>query len=175
VLRKEGGKIWGKKVAATLSEYAAPVPRPISVNIFGLRLTSEDQKRSKNGQPPQRTTGVARKNSMAFRTVDVRCRPSDSPSMESSRTGSDKAALTQKRRRIESYSGSASTAAKTSIGSSAMPQMGQLPGPNRTISGCIGQVYRVSFSSDAASDAVALACSIAPCPRSAEPWSFSTV
>src|SRR6266436_1544137 len=127
--RKDAGKIFGKKVAATLSRYAAPVPSPISVNILGLRLTSEDQKRSKNGQPPQSTTGVASRNSMPFRTVGARCRPSDSPSMESSSTGSDKPALTQKRRRIESYSGSASTSANTSIGSSAMPQMGQLPGP----------------------------------------------
>jgi len=47
--------------------------------------------------------------------------------MESNKTGSDNAALIQKRKRIESYSGSASTCAKTSIGSSAMPQMGQLP------------------------------------------------
>ena len=29
------------------------------------------------------------------------------------------------------------------IGSSAMPQIGQLPGPSRTIWGCIGQVYLV--------------------------------
>src|SRR5712692_7796312 len=173
MLRKEAGKICGKNVATTLSRYAAPVPRPISVNILGLRLTSEDQKHSKKGQPPQRTTGVARRNSMPFRTVDVRCKPSDSPSMESSKTGSDKAALTQKRRRIESYSGSASTPAKMSKGSSAMPQMGQLPGPNRMISGCIGQVYRFFSPSDAASDAVVPECSIAPCPGGAEPWSIS--
>ena len=31
----------------------------------------------------------------------------------------------------------------TSAGSSAMPQIGQLPGSPRTISGCIGQVQRV--------------------------------
>src|SRR6266581_482867 len=140
MLRKEIGKVCGKNVATTLSKYAAPVPRPIRVNIFGLRLTSEDQKRSKNGQPPQRTTGVARKNSIAFRTGGARRRPRDSPSMEKSRSGKDKAALTQNRRRMESYSGSASTSAKTSIGSSAMPQMGQVPGPICTICGCIGQV-----------------------------------
>src|SRR6266478_1207831 len=103
MLRKEAGKIRGKKVATTLSRYAVPVPRPIRVNIFGLRLTSEDQKRSKNGQPPQRTTGVARKNSIAFRTRGARCKPMDSPTMDSSKTGSDNATLTQKRRRIESY------------------------------------------------------------------------
>ena len=31
----------------------------------------------------------------------------------------------------------------TVSGSSAMPQIGHAPGPSRTISGCIGQVYRV--------------------------------
>src|SRR5712671_8092732 len=101
--RKEAGKICGKKVATTLSRYAAPVPNPISVNIFGLRLTSDDQKRSKKGRPPQRTTGVARKNSIALRTCGARCKPSDSPSMENNSNGSESAALTQKRRRIESY------------------------------------------------------------------------
>ena len=35
------------------------MPRAISVNMFRLRLTSEAQPRSKNGQPPHRTTGVA--------------------------------------------------------------------------------------------------------------------
>src|SRR5260370_38252518 len=138
--RKEAGKTCGKKVAATLSRYAAQVPSPIKVNIVGLGLTSEDQKRSKNAQPPQRTTGVARKNSITLRMAGVRCRPRDSPNIERRRTGRDSAALTQKRRRMESYSGSASTSAKASIGSRAMPQMGQLPGPNRMICGCIGHV-----------------------------------
>ena len=39
------------------------MPRPISVNMFGLRLTSDVQKRWKNGSPHQRTTGVASRNS----------------------------------------------------------------------------------------------------------------
>src|SRR5205807_498704 len=111
-----------------------------SVNMFGLRLTSEAQKRSKNGQPPHSTTGVARRNSTKFRTASERGKPSFSPNMESSKIGSDKAALTQNRRRIESYSGSASTSANTSIGSSAIPHFGQTPGPICTISGSMGQV-----------------------------------
>ena len=60
-------------------------------------------------------------------------------------SGSETAALTQKRKRIDSYSGSDSTTASTSIGSSAMPQIGQDPGPSRITSGCIGQVYRPGF------------------------------
>jgi len=39
----------------------------ISVNMFGLRLMSEDQKRTKKGQPPQRNDRVARRNSTTFR------------------------------------------------------------------------------------------------------------
>src|ERR1700740_3852382 len=123
--RKDAGKIFGKKVVTTLSRYAAPVPSPISVNMFGLRLTSEAQKRWKNGQPPHSTTGVARKNSIRSRVSGARRRPIDSPSIDKSRTGGDSATLHQKRRRIESYSGSLSASAKTSMGSSAMPHLGQ--------------------------------------------------
>src|SRR3712207_6990333 len=39
--------------------YETATPRPMSVNMFRLRLTTELHARSKNGQPPQRTTGVA--------------------------------------------------------------------------------------------------------------------
>src|SRR5258708_12402520 len=131
--RKEAGKICGKKVATTLSRYAVAVPNPISVNMFGLRLTTEDQKRSKKGQPPQRTTGVASRNSIAFRTCGARCKPSDSPNMDNSSNGSETAALIQKRSRIESYSGSAFTSAKISIGPTPIPQLRQLPCPTSLI------------------------------------------
>src|SRR6516225_2633927 len=100
---------------------------PISVNMFGLRLTSEAQKRLKNGQPPQSTTGVAKTNSIALRILCDKRSPSASPNIERTSTGNDNAALAQNRRRIESYSGSASTSAKTSMGSNAIPQIGQVP------------------------------------------------
>src|SRR2546426_9996540 len=106
MLRKEAGKICGKKVATTLSRYAVPVPRPIRVNIFGLRLTSDDQKRSKKGEPPQRTTGLARDNSIQLRTSPDKCNPSFSPNIPRARTGTVKIALNQKRLRIEMYSAS---------------------------------------------------------------------
>src|ERR1700730_2034451 len=134
------GKIPGNNVAAPLSRYAAPVPNPISVNMFGLRLTTDAQKRSKNGQPPQSTTGVASRNSTQFRVLGARCNPSDSPNIASKNTGSESVALTQNLSRMESYSGSASTSLDTSIGSRPMPQIGQVPGPNCTICGCMGQV-----------------------------------
>src|SRR5512144_2524934 len=40
-------------------------------------------------------------------------------------------------------SGFSSSSRDTVLGSRAMPQMGQLPGASRTISGCIGQVHSV--------------------------------
>ena len=46
-------------VATELWRYAAPVPIPISVNMFGALLTIDLHARSKNGQPAQSTTGVA--------------------------------------------------------------------------------------------------------------------
>src|SRR6266403_1196009 len=98
----------------------------MSVNMLGLRFTSDARNRWKNGQPPHSTTGVARRNSIPFLTVGAGCTPSDSPNMDRSKRGNDNAALIQKRRRMESYSGSASTSAKTSMGSTAMPQTGSL-------------------------------------------------
>ncbi len=46
------------------------------------------------------------------------------------------------RRRVKSTSSGfgPASAAGTPLGSSAMPQIGQVPGPTCTISGCIGQV-----------------------------------
>ena len=54
--------------------------------------------------------------------------------------GSVKARHTQNRRVIKTNSGFASSATEAVRGSKAMPQMGQVPGPSRTTSGCIGQV-----------------------------------
>src|ERR1019366_6313091 len=52
------------------------------------------------------------------------------------------ATLIQKRRVISASSGDASSPALTTRGSNVIPQIGQLPGSERTICGCIGQVNR---------------------------------
>src|SRR5271154_6843201 len=57
-------------------------------------------------------------------------------------SGSASATLIQKRRVISASSGDASLPELTR-GSSVMPQIGQLPGSERTICGCIGQTYSV--------------------------------
>ena len=49
--------------------------------------------------------------------------------------------MTQSRRVMSTSSGLGPSSAVGVIGSSAMPQIGQDPGPSRTISGCIGQVH----------------------------------
>src|ERR1700733_4332640 len=63
-------------------------------------------------------------------------------------SGAVRARLTQKRRVMSRSSGFSSGAALTVRGSSAMPQIGQEPGPGRTISGCMGQVYSVRADTD---------------------------
>ena len=50
-------------------------------------------------------------------------------------------AVTKSRRVMSTSSGFGPSSAVGVIGSSAMPQIGQDPGPSRTISGCIGQVH----------------------------------
>ena len=71
-------------------------------------------------------------------------------------SGAVSARLIQKRRVMSRSSGLSSSCAVTVRGSSAMPQIGQLPGPGRTISGCIGQVYstRVAATGISGSSAI---------------------
>ncbi|MGC4115992.1 MAG: hypothetical protein QM765_15680 [Myxococcales bacterium] len=61
--------------------------------------------------------------------------------MPSTTNGTVKSAPTQSRRDRSASSGLGASAAAAARGSRAIPQMGQLPGPGRTICGCIGQVY----------------------------------
>ena len=106
---------------------------PISVNMFGLRLTSEVQKRWKNGQPPQSTTGVASANSIQESEPLFGCclctrgRPSCGTCRAGCR-GTVSARLTQKRRVMSRSSGFSSADAVTVRGSRAMPQIGHAPG-----------------------------------------------
>src|SRR6266568_1675824 len=118
----------------------------ISVNIFGLRRTIEAHPRSNNGQPPQTTTGVARTSSVQVRRLPERKPPCPAAisDMARKKIGAVSAALTQNRRDILSSSGSACSSAVTWRGSSAIPQIGHAPGPFRTTSGCIGQVYSLA-------------------------------
>src|SRR5690242_11240980 len=109
------------------------------------RFTIDVQPRWKNGQPPHSTTGVARTSSIQdnqplAKTDRIGIPGSMSPIASASR-GAVSARLIQKRRVISRSSGFSFSFAVTVRGSSAMPQIGHAPGPGRTISGCIGQVY----------------------------------
>ena len=72
------------------------------------------------------------------------------------RSGTESATLTQNLRVMSMSSALFSSVAVTVRGSSAIPQMGQLPGSVRTISGCIGHTYsvRVGSSNDSGSSAM---------------------
>ena len=137
------GSASGNSTANTLYANAAPVPRAISVNMFRLRVTSDCQPRAKNGQPPQSTTGVARtswvQSHAAGPSAATRPGASISP-IASASTGTVSARLTQKRRVMSTSSWFGPSSAVTSSGSSAMPHFGQLPGPTRRTSGCMGHV-----------------------------------
>ena len=103
---------------------------------------------TKKGSPHHKTTGVARANSIQAHTVaeNMCCMGIEGRKSETIRAsiGEPSATLIHSRLVISISSGFDSSAV-TSRGSSAMPQIGQLPGPARTICGCIGQVYSVRF------------------------------
>ena len=104
------------------------------MNMLRLRWSSDSQARRKNGQPAHSTTGVARMSCGQFVLnpgFGIMSKPT---------TGTDSAAPIHRRRVMSASSGLASGSALTVSGSSAMPQIGQLPGPIWRISGCIGQV-----------------------------------
>ena len=104
------------------------------VNMLRLRLTTEAQPRWKNGQPAHSTTGVDSANWIQMESCGgTRSSQAEAgmwPPISSTNTGSVRA---QRRSRTagvmsaSSWLGAAS--AVPSSGSSAMPQIGQLPGP----------------------------------------------
>ena len=66
------------------------------------------------------------------------------------RTGMDKATPIQNRRVMSRSSGDGPMSTVTVTGSSAMPQIGHVPGPICRISGCMGHVYSTSSAPGAA-------------------------
>ncbi len=121
---------------------------PISVNMFGLRFTNDAHMRSKNGRPHQSTTGIDSTISIQFNEPTPRrcitAPPVTISPIVSRNTGAPTRRPIQKRRVMSMSSGfGASMSAadrSSSIGSSAMPQMGHGPGLSLMISGSIGHV-----------------------------------
>src|SRR6185295_19219080 len=111
-------------------------------HMFGLRFAIDCAQRSKNGQPAHSTTGAESTSSIQVR-VALGTDVMRWPNIASPSTTSDSGNVHQKRRRKSTSSGFSFSSRLGIIGSSAIPQIGQLPGPSRTIPGCIGQVYLV--------------------------------
>src|SRR5680860_1453463 len=134
----------GTTVATTLNSQATPVPIAMSVNMLSFMVRTEVHPRWKNGQPAHRTTGVARTSWTQVEAVAemTRCNAGNrSPPIPRMRTGMVSATPTQNRRVMSLSSALGPVSAGTMTGSSAIPQIGQEPGPGCRISGCIGQVY----------------------------------
>src|ERR1700730_83081 len=116
--------------------------------MFRLRVAMDRQPRTKNGQPPQSTTGVAKINSNHCQVLgeanrmsgDMAEKKSD---MVTTRSGIVSAVHIQNRMVMSTSSGFFSSPILTILGSKAMPQIGHAPGLSRTIWGCIGHVYSV--------------------------------
>ena len=118
-------------MANRLYSQAAPVPMAIRVNMFRLRRKMEFQPRWKNGHPAHSTTGVASSNCTQLETCgDIRLSVWKKWLLISRiKTGSANINPSQKRRFISSSSAEGSLSAVISSGSSAIPQIGQSPGP----------------------------------------------
>src|SRR5439155_12848010 len=112
--------------------------------MFGLRLITEVQARSKNGQPAQNMTGVARRSpsQLSHARFAIATRPPVAISaIEAAKTGRDSTSAIQKRRLISRSSVFGPESSVIRRGSSAMPQIGQGPGSFARTSGSMGQTY----------------------------------
>ena len=106
--------------------------------MLSARRITDCTPRTKNGQPAHSTTGVANKSSTQLEWKLMKC-----PPMSSATTGTASAPPIHRRRVMSASSSFGPCSSETSAGSSAMPQIGQLPGPTWRISGCMGQVKMV--------------------------------
>ena len=110
--------------------------------MFRWRFTTDVQPRTKNGQPPQRTTGEASANCVqVIAAGDMTCCsgcPGRTSEIMKARIGSVSASETRKRRIMSSSSGLPASSRLTVTGSSAMPHFGHAPGPIWRTSGSIG-------------------------------------
>ena len=139
-------------MATALKSQAAPVPRPMRVNMLRWPVRSESQARSKKGQPPQSTTGADATSCSQARGRAPKSRVTGWPgssmsAIERLKTKSTGTKESQKRRVMFSSSGlrsSASGIPPTARGSSAIPQMGQGTGDFSRTSGSMGQTHTTS-------------------------------
>jgi hypothetical protein len=110
-----------------------PVPSAIRVNMFRCPDRTDAAPRLKKGQPAQRTTGVDRANWIHMDHCSGTSLPRPShgmwPPISRMNTGRASTKPIQNRRDMSASSWFGAASGVTSTGSSAMPQIGQLPGP----------------------------------------------
>ena len=112
------------------------------MNMLRLRFFNEAHPRRKNGAAPHSTTTLA---SVSCSHVEARIgsgsHPVSSTPIVSASSGADSAAQIHIRWLMSASSGLGPSSSVGASGSSAIPQIGQSPGPSRRISGCIGHVH----------------------------------
>ena len=95
------------------------------------RVRSEVQPRSKNGLPPHSTIGAVSASWIhGDASALTNWTPISSAIIDITRTGTTRTAETQNRRVKSTSSGLGASSSEGSSGSSAMPQIGQVPGPS---------------------------------------------
>ena len=147
----------GRECKDIVDAYVRHALAVAGAEIAPLRVAIDCAPRTKNGQPPQSTAGVASASSSHGRirsgTTPASGRPGSMSDITIATSGSASAPVIQNRRRMWRSSASSSSSPALGVaGSSAMPQIGHEPGPSCTISGCIGQVYgRAADAGDGAS------------------------
>ncbi len=110
--------------------------------MLRLRFRTDCTPRTNSGHPPHSTTGVANPSSIHIRACvrDARGFPGRYIPIATTTSGTLRIRLAQNRRdmlRSSAFPASSSGC----MGSSAIPQMGQSPGPSRMTCGCMGQVH----------------------------------
>ena len=109
--------------------------------MLRLRVRTDAQARTKNGQPAPIATGVASRSSIQFERSGVSHSGRQTwPPMSRTTSGTASASANQSLRFMSISSSFGPPSADGVSGSSAMPQIGHEPGPSCRISGCIGQV-----------------------------------
>jgi len=108
--------------------------------MFGLRVRIDATQRSKKGHPAHNTTGVASTSSVPLRSAGESEGDRTWPNIARMNTTPVSGSVHQKRRLKSVSSGFSACPAPGISGSSAMPHLGQTPGPCWRISGCMGQM-----------------------------------
>src|SRR5689334_15794042 len=124
--------------------------------MLGARWVTDVHARSKNGHPPQSTTGVANKSWIQlFSAPAENCRAGIISDIAKIMTAAAGPRLTQKRLLMSRSSAFGRSSNVTILGSSAMPQTGHAPGLLSRTSGSIGQMYSTLEPAGAATGAFA--------------------